>query len=86
MAKSFVVHAESTLSENEILRELPKLTPEGWHAVSFRPAELDRDEWLDAGALLDPECDSPQLEVMLLEAVRGPHAPYSRKELEADLE
>lgn len=31
---------------------------------------------------LDPECDSPQLEAMLLEAIRGPHAPYSRKELE----
>jgi hypothetical protein len=42
-------------------------------------AKLERYE------LLDPECDSPQLEAMLLEAVRGSHAPYSRKELEAVL-
>jgi antitoxin (DNA-binding transcriptional repressor) of toxin-antitoxin stability system len=45
-----------------------------------KPAKLERYE------PLDPECDSPQLETMLLEAVRGPHAPYSRKELEAVLE
>jgi hypothetical protein len=43
-------------------------------------AKLERYE------LLDPECDSPQLEAMLLEAVRGPHAAYSRKELEAVLD
>ena len=32
---------------------------------------------------LDPEYDSPQLEAMLLEAVRGPYAPYSHDEMEA---
>ena len=42
-------------------------------------AKLERSE------LLDPECDSPQLEALLLEAVRSPHAPYSRQELEAVL-
>jgi hypothetical protein len=35
--------------------------------------------------LLDPEFDSPQLEAMLLEAVEGPHSPYSRKEMDAIL-
>lgn len=32
---------------------------------------------------LDPECDSPQLEAMLLKAVTGPHSPYSKRDLEA---
>ncbi len=29
----------------------------------------------------DPEEDSPELEALLLEAVRGPHAPYSAIEM-----
>jgi prevent-host-death family protein len=29
----------------------------------------------------DPEEDSPELEAMLLEAVRGPHTPYSSSEM-----
>lgn len=40
-------------------------------------AKLERYE------LLDPECDGPRLEAMLLEAVTGPHTPYSRADLEA---
>jgi prevent-host-death family protein len=43
-------------------------------------AKLERYE------LLDPESDNPQIEAMLLEAVRGPHSEYSRRELEAILE
>jgi prevent-host-death family protein len=31
---------------------------------------------------LDPECDGPELEAMLLKAVTGPHTPYSRKDLD----
>jgi hypothetical protein len=34
---------------------------------------------------LDLDADSPRLEAMLLEAVNGPHAPYSRAEMEAVL-
>jgi hypothetical protein len=33
--------------------------------------------------ILDPEYDSPELATMLLDAVRGPHAPYSHKEMRA---
>ena len=33
--------------------------------------------------ILDPEYDSPELTAMLLDAVRGPHAPYSHKEMRA---
>lgn len=35
---------------------------------------------------LDPDADSPRIEAMLLEAVKGPHAPYSRVELESVLD
>lgn len=42
-------------------------------------AKLERYE------VFDPEVDSPELEAMLLEAVQGPHSPYSRKEMEAIL-
>ena len=31
----------------------------------------------------NPEADSPELEAMLLQAVTGPHTPYSKKDLEA---
>jgi len=34
---------------------------------------------------LDPDADSPRIEAMLLEAIKGPHAPYSRAEMEAVL-
>jgi hypothetical protein len=44
-----------------------------------RLAKLERYE------LLDPETDSPQVEAALLEAVQGPHSPYSREEMEAVL-
>lgn len=32
---------------------------------------------------LDPDADSPRIEAMLLEAVKGPHSPSSRAEMEA---
>ncbi len=32
---------------------------------------------------LDPDFDSPEIEAALLEAVKGTHSAYSRKELEA---
>jgi antitoxin (DNA-binding transcriptional repressor) of toxin-antitoxin stability system len=34
---------------------------------------------------LDPDADSPRVEAMLLEAVQGPHARYSREEMAAVL-
>ena len=35
---------------------------------------------------LDPDADSPRIEAMLLDAVQGPHSPYSRAEMEAVLD
>ena len=43
------------MSTNEILSELPKLTPEERQAIRLRLAELDGEEWLDDGALSDAE-------------------------------
>jgi hypothetical protein len=43
------------MSKNEILSELPKLTPGERQEVRLRLAELDHDEWLDDGALTEAE-------------------------------
>ena len=43
------------MSKADILRELPKLTPEERQEVRVRLAELDQDHWLDAGLLTDSE-------------------------------
>ncbi len=43
------------MSTSEILSELPKLTPEERQVVRLRLAELDREEWLDDGALTDAD-------------------------------
>ena len=39
------------MSKTEILQELPRLTPEERHEVRLRLAEMDQDDWLDAGEL-----------------------------------
>lgn len=38
---------------------------------------------LERFEVFDPESESAELEAMLLEAVRGPHSPYSKKDLES---
>ena len=43
------------MSKTEILQELPQLTPEERQEVRQRLAELDQDDWLDAGALTGAE-------------------------------
>ena len=43
------------MSKADILREPPKLTPEERHELRLRLAELDQDDWLDAGLLTGPE-------------------------------
>jgi hypothetical protein len=41
---------------------------------------------LERFEVLDPEYDSPELEAALLEAVQGPHAKYSRTEMQTILD
>jgi hypothetical protein len=43
------------MSKNEILTELPKLTPEERQEVRERLAEIDGTDWLDDGQLTDDE-------------------------------
>ena len=43
------------MSKIEILQELSNLTPEERQEVRLRLAELDQDDWLDAGVLTDAE-------------------------------
>ena len=43
------------MSKTEILQKLPQLTPDERQEVRQRLAELDQDDWLDAGALTSAE-------------------------------
>lgn len=43
------------MSKIEILRSLPKLTPEERQELRLRLAELDQDDWLDQGLLTEAE-------------------------------
>jgi hypothetical protein len=43
------------MSKAEILKELPKLTPEERDEIRLRLAELDHEQWLDDGELTDEE-------------------------------
>jgi hypothetical protein len=75
-----------TMTVRDAKQQLGKLVEKVQHAPPVILVQGDKLAKLERYDLLDPECDSPQLQAMLLEAVRGPHAPYSRKELEAILE
>jgi hypothetical protein len=66
------------LSRSEILRELPKLTPEKWQVVCLRLAGLAQDEWLEDGALTDVEGAISEQRFRDLEA--NPHAAVSWEE------
>ena len=74
-----------TMTVRDAKRQLGKLVEKVQHGAPVILVQGDKLAKLERYELLDPECDSPQLEAMLLEAVRGPHAAYSRKELEAVL-
>jgi antitoxin (DNA-binding transcriptional repressor) of toxin-antitoxin stability system len=72
-----------TLTVREAKSKLAKLVDgvqRGGPVILIQGNKLAKLERYD---LLDPEIDSPQLEAMLLEAVQGPHSPYSRRDLEA---
>lgn len=70
-----------TLTVDQAKPELAKLVEEA-HAGS--PVILVLNEKLvklERYVPFDPEEDSPELEAMLLQAVRGPHSPYSSEEM-----
>jgi hypothetical protein len=43
------------VSKVDILNELPRLSPEERQEVRLRLAELDREDWVDAGDLSDAQ-------------------------------
>lgn len=50
--------------------------------MQLRPEEQSRlRDWLGSN-VLDPEEDSPELELALLQAVRGPHSTLNKADLE----
>ena len=80
------VSGMKTMTVRDAKAQLGKLVKQVQHGAPVILVQGDKLAKLERYELLDPECDSPQVEAMLLEAVRGPHAPYSRKELETILE
>ena len=70
------------MSKVEILRELPKLTPEERKEIRRKLAELDNDQWLDHD---DPLTDSEKalLEARLAAYAKDPDAGSSWAEVEA---
>ena len=75
-----------TMTVRDAKSKLGKLVQQVQHGAPVILVQGNKLAKLERYELLDPDSDSPQVETMLLEAVRGPHAPYSRRELEATLE
>jgi len=74
-----------TMTVRDAKPQLGKLVKQVQHGAPVILVQGDMLAKLERYELLDTDCDSPQVEAMLLEAVRGPHAPYSSKELESTL-
>jgi hypothetical protein len=74
-----------TMTASEAGRQLGKLVEKVQRGAPVILVQGDKLAKLERYEPLDPEFDGQQLEAMLLEAVQGPHAPYSRKEMESVL-
>lgn len=77
------------MSKTAILQELPQLTPGERQEIRERLAELDQDDWVDAGALTEAEKAliedrfrdleaNPRASIPWDEAKAGLLAPYRR--------
>ena len=75
-----------TMTVRNAKPRLGKLVEQVQHGAPVILVHGDKLAKLERYELLDPESDNPQIEAMLLEAVRGPHSPYSRTELEGILD
>lgn len=71
------------MSKADILRELPELTPEERQEVRLRLAELDQDDWLDAGLLTNAE--KALIEERFREMEANPHTSVPWEEAKARL-
>ena len=70
------------MSKVEILRELPKLTPEERKEIRRKLAELDNDQWLDHDDPLT-ESEKALLEARLAAYEKDPDAGSSWAEVDA---
>jgi hypothetical protein len=75
-----------TMTVRDAKAQLGKLVKQVQRGAPVILIQGDKLAKLERYELLDPESDNPHIEAMLLEAVRGPHPPYSRRELEAILD
>lgn len=67
----------------EAQSQLGKLIDEAYSGETIVLTKGDKKVTLSLGTPLDLEEDSPELEAELLEAVNGPHSPYSTEEMRA---
>ena len=74
-----------TLTVSEAKDRLGKLVEEVHKGRPVLLVHKNKLVKLERYDVLDPEYDSPELEAALLEAVQGPHAPYSRAEMDSIL-
>ena len=72
-----------TLTVTQARPRLAKLVDEVHAGAPVILVHNDKLVKVERYSPLDPEEDSPELEAMLLQAVTGPHTPYSKKDLEA---
>ena len=68
-----------TMTVRDAKSKLGKLVQQVQHGAPVILVQGNKLAKLERYELLDPDSDNPQVETMLLEAVRGPHAPYSRR-------
>ena len=69
------------VSIREAKGQLGRLVAEACRGETIVLTDGDKRVTLEPGASLDLEEDSPELEVELLKAVNGPHAPMREGEL-----
>ncbi len=69
------------VSIREAEGQLGRLVAEACRGETIVLTDGDKRVTLEPGASLDLEKDSPELEVELLKAVNGPHAPMREGEL-----
>lgn len=71
------------MSFNEVMAELPKLTPEQRDLLRVRLAELAGEEWMDDGELSPAE--KALIEERIAEYLRNPSSGLSLEEIESRL-
>jgi PHD/YefM family antitoxin component YafN of YafNO toxin-antitoxin module len=72
-----------TLTVSQAKSRLAKLVDEVHSGKPVLLVHKNKLVKLERFDVFDPEYESAELEAMLLEAVRGPHSPYSKKDLDA---